>query len=121
MWKKRWQDGVTLLAGIWFILAPWALGYGDAPQPVLYNSVLIGLALILFSAGALAKPQTWEEVIDFLIGVWAIISPWALGYTAMRGLMLNSVLIGLVVAVLALWNATERSGAMERWRGRLPG
>lgn len=116
MLKKPWQDWATLIAGVWFALAPWAMGHGDAAAGVLYNAVIVGGAIALFSAGALAKPQAWEEVIDFLIGVWAIASPWALGYNSLRDLTTNAVVIGAIVAVLALWTATQRSDFIERWR-----
>jgi len=115
MWKQRWQDGVTLIAGLWFAIAPWVFCYDFAEnRAVLYNAVIIGAALVLFSAGALAKPDAWEEVVDFLLGIWAIASPWVLGYSTMRGLTLNAVAVGLIVAVLALWTAADRSHVVER-------
>lgn len=115
MLNRRWQDWATLVAGIWFAAAPWALGHGDASMVVLYNALAVGLAIVLFSAGALAKPQTWEEVVDFLIGAWAIASPWVLGYTMLRDLTVNAVVVGLIVAGLAGWTALERSHYIERW------
>lgn len=120
MLNKRWQDWVTLIAGIWFAAAPWALGHGDSGNAVLYNAMAVGLALVLFSAGALARPKAWEEVVDFLIAIWAIASPWVLGYNTIRDLTLNAVVVGLIVAVLAAWTAMERSHASDRWRKHGP-
>ena len=116
MSDKRWQDWVTLFAGVWFACAPWALGYGDSSDLVLYNALVVGVALVLFSAGALARPKAWEEVVDFLIAIWAIASPWALGYNSVSNLMVSSVVVGLLVAVLAGWTAMERGQVMDRWR-----
>lgn len=120
MLSKRWQDWATLVAGVWFAVAPWALGRSESDDLVLYNAVAVGLAIVLFSAGALAKPETWEEVVDFMIGVWAMASPWVLGYSGMRDLTVNAVLVGLVVAVLAAWTAMERGHYIERWRKHGP-
>lgn len=117
---KRWQDWVTLVAGIWFAAAPWALGYGDSDNLVLYNAIVVGIALVLFSAGALTKPETWEEVVDFLIGIWAMASPWVLGFNGLRDLTVNAVVVGLIVAILAAWTALERSHVMERWQKHGP-
>ena len=117
MSDKRWQDWVTLIAGVWFAAAPWLLAHGEIGDLVLPNALVVGLALALFSAGALVRPKAWEEVVDFLIALWAIASPWILGYSGERNLMLNAVLVGLVVAVLAAWTATERSHLLGRKHG----
>lgn len=116
MLKTRWQDGVTFVAGVWFILAPWALGQGESDMMVFYNSLGVGASLVLFSGGALSRPATWEEVVDFLIGLWAMASPWVLGFSGMRELTISAVLVGLVVAILAAWTALDRSRLIERWR-----
>jgi len=119
MLDKRWQDWATLVAGMWFAMAPWALVQGQVDEVVLYNALAVGIALVLFSAGALAKPETWEEVVDFLIGLWAMASPWVLGYSGMYLLTVNAVVVGLVVAVVAAWTAQERGHLIERfeqWR-----
>lgn len=109
--NKRWQDWATLVAGLWFAVAPWVLGHGDASTVVLYNALAVGVALVFFSAGALARPQTLEEVVDFLIGAWIVALPWVLGYDTMRDLTVNAVVVGLIVASVAGvagWMALER-------------
>lgn len=120
MLNKRWQDWVTLIAGLWFAAAPWVLVEGAVSDSVLYNALGVGLALVLFSAGALVRPETWEEVVDFMIALWAMASPWVLGYTVLRDLTANAVVVGLIVAVLAAWTAMERSHFIERWRRQGP-
>ncbi|MBS1188875.1 MAG: repeat protein [Rhodocyclaceae bacterium] len=117
MLKERWQDGVTLLAGLWFAVAPWALGYDFADHKgIFYNHLIVGAAIVLLSAGALARPKAWEEVVDFLLGLWALASPWIFGYGNMHSLRVNAVIVGLIVAVLALWIGAERGHFFERMR-----
>jgi len=120
MLNRRWQDWATLVAGIWFAIAPWILGHGESKDAVLYNAVIVGFAIALFSAGALTKPETWEEVVDVLIGIWAVASPWVIGYSGMRDLTVNAVVVGLIVAVLALWTAMERGHFIDRWHKHGP-
>lgn len=120
MLHKPWQDWATLVAGTWFAVSPWVLGYGGSADVVLYNAAAVGVAVMLFSAGALVKPETWEEVVDFLIGAWSMVSPWALGYSGMRELTINAVVVGLFVAIVAAWAAMARSHFIERWRGHGP-
>lgn len=120
MSNKPWQDWVTLVAGIWFAISPLVLGYGESGDVVLYNCLAVGVALVLFSAGALVRPEAWEEVVDLAIGIWAIASPWVLGYSSSRNLTISAVVVGLIVAVLAAWTATERSHLAARWRKQGP-
>ena len=87
---------------------------------MLHNAIAVGFALVLFSGGALTKPETWEEVVDFLIGVWAMISPWILGFNGLRDLTINAVVVGLIVAILAAWTAMDRSHLIERWHKHGP-
>lgn len=115
MVRADWKDRAILLAGLWFAAAPWMLLYDLADNPaVLYNHLAVGTAIALFSAGALARPEAWEEIVDFAIGIWTVASPWVLGYTGKRSPTMNAVLVGLLVAVLALWTAVERSRFNEQ-------
>lgn len=114
MLNKRWQDWATLVAGLWFAVSPWVLGYEGNRDVVLYNALITGLAIVLFSAGALAKPETWEEVVDFLLGVWTMVSPWVLGFSDQRPIAVNAMVVGLLVTVLAAWTALDRSHLLQR-------
>jgi 4-amino-4-deoxy-L-arabinose transferase-like glycosyltransferase len=44
----------------------------------------------------------WLSWVAFLAGLWLIVSPFLLGYRSTNGAMSNDVLIGVIVAVLAL-------------------
>lgn len=117
MLTKRWQDWVMLIAGAWFAAAPWVMGFADAPSAVLYNAVIVGVAMALLSAGEIAKPEAWEPMVLFFVGLWAIASPWVLGYTGMREMMLSAVVVGAIVAILSLWDCVKHFDLINRWRG----
>lgn len=106
MKARRWQDWVNLLLGVWLFLSPWVLAYTTAPTIAAWNAWVLGVALVVFSAIAVSMPQMWEEVINVLIGIWMIISPWVLGFTGTRSAEANAVIVGIVAIVLAAWAMT---------------
>ena len=100
--KLRWQDWVTLVAGIWLLVSPWVVGYaGDVAA--MSNAVIFGIAIIVYSIVELSVPRAWEEWLMVAAGVWLIISPWVLGFSAETRAMWDMVIVGIVVALLALW------------------
>jgi hypothetical protein len=52
-----------------------------------------------------------EEGANVVLGIWAVIAPWVLGFTTVSNAALVHVIAGLVVAVIAagsLWFTTIR-------------
>lgn len=56
----------------------------------------------------------WQHWINFLAGIWLIISPY-LGFSS-SALTTNMVVTGIIVGILALWGATatNRMSTMAR-------
>ncbi len=48
------------------------------------------------------KPRDWTGII---FGVWLIASPWILGFSALNLAFWNSVIIGVGVLLLTVWNS----------------
>jgi len=99
---KHWQDVVNALLGVWVVLSPWALGFQDASTPMA-NAVIVGVLLIAAALGAMIVPRAWEEWTECGLGVWLVVSPWVLGFSAQSTPMLAAVISGLVIAALAVW------------------
>lgn len=102
-------DVVNLIAGLVLAISPWVLRY--AGQGYAWNAWIVGVVMALVAIGALVAFQKWEEWVNLVLGIWAIISPWALGFAANSGAMATHVIVGLVVAILAgveLWLAQHR-------------
>jgi hypothetical protein len=47
------------------------------------------------------RPVNAASGINFLLGLWLIVSPWVFGFVPGSGSMWNSVLVGILVAVIA--------------------
>ncbi|MCM2251865.1 MAG: SPW repeat protein [Ramlibacter sp.] len=99
---KHWQDPVNALVGVWLIASPWILGF-QGEMTALSNAVIVGVLLVATALGTIFVPRAWEEWTETALGVWLAISPWVLGFSALRDATVSMVVSGVVVAVLALW------------------
>jgi len=99
---KSWQDAVNAVLGAWLVLSPWAIGFG-ADTVAMANAVILGLALVAVSVGAIYAPAAWEKWTEAAIGVWMIVSPWLLGYADQRMPLRTAVATGVAIVALALW------------------
>ncbi len=114
---SRWQDQVILLLGIWLFVSPWVLGYAsDSPQAM--NAYVAGLVIAVLAAFDLYKTYVWAVVVNLLVGVWVAVSPWIPAMADRGTMMNNSVIVGLAVVVLALWELRSDPELHRQWAGR---
>lgn len=105
---KHWQDVVNGLLGIALAISPWVMGF-DGDSMAMSNAVIIGMALLAASMGAILMPAAWEEWTEAGLGLWMVVSPWVLGFAMQRNAMLSTVVIGVAVMALSIWTlATDR-------------
>lgn len=54
----------------------------------------------------------WAGGINVLVGIWLLISPWVLGFTATNAALWDDVVLGIAIAVIAairlLWLEDQR-------------
>ena len=117
---KHWQDPVNALLGAWLALSPWVVGY--VPNITAnYNAVVVGALLIAAALGAMFIPKAWEEWTEAVLGLWLIVSPWALGFGADQLARNTAVSTGIIVALLALWTlATDKEYSAWMHKNELP-
>ncbi|MFP5404783.1 MAG: SPW repeat protein [Gammaproteobacteria bacterium] len=103
MQTRRWQDWITLILGIWLFFSPWILRfYGEMPA-ASWNFFVLGIAFVVFAAFGLNLRSLWEEWVNLILGIWMIISPWVLQYSANTTPRDNAIIVGVIVAVMAIW------------------
>lgn len=102
---SHWQDWVNLVLAAWLFVSPWALGYAQIVAPA-WNAWVIGAAVALISIAAVIQFTQWEEWVNFILGLWLLISPWVMGFAQSSPAALwTHVILGLAVGGLALWDA----------------
>lgn len=105
-----------VIAGIWAVLSPFILGFSGATI-ALWNAIVIGVALFILGiwAAQTTNPSTRSALdwVNVVLGLWLIASPFILGFSGLAFAMWNSIIVGLVVAILGLWAAlSTQSGQM---------
>ncbi|HSV50662.1 MAG TPA: SPW repeat protein [Burkholderiaceae bacterium] len=56
----------------------------------------------------------WQDAVNALLGVWVLLSPWALGFSGSTLAMANAVVIGVALVAAAL-GAIFVPRAWEEW------
>jgi len=112
---KHWQDPVNLVLGLWMLVSPWVLGHQAETNPT-WNAVILGILIAAAVLFALFRVMAWEEWVSVAFGIWLVISPWLLGFSALVAAMWNAVIVGVVVAALALWALSTDKDIGGWWR-----
>ena len=97
--------------GLWLAVAPFLLLYSGT-SAALWEDVIVGLLIAIFALwralGSETQDMTSASWIVAVLGVWAVIAPFALGYAAIEAAVWNDVIIGIVVVVLGTVRALEK-------------
>ncbi len=101
--NARLCDVANLILGAVLFLSPWMFGFeaGMASE----NAYITGVVIAVLAIAALAAFAVWEEWLNLIVGLWALVSPWALGFQGTNAMTVH-VVIGAAVAILAaieLW------------------
>jgi hypothetical protein len=105
MEQSKVPSGLNFLAGIWVLISPWILAFSGV-YSADWNNVIIGTAVLLLAASRLWWSQgTWASWVNLILGIWLIISPYALGFAGYSTPTTNNIIFGIVVGILALWSA----------------
>lgn len=110
---------LNILAGIWLILSPFIFRFWNLTTPS-WNSIAVGIAVALLASVRAAAPlrNAGLSWINFLLGVWMIVSPWVLDYSGKPRMAWNAVVVGILIGALAMWSALTASPRAMRRRVR---
>ncbi|MBX4897240.1 SPW repeat protein [Rhizobium bangladeshense] len=93
-------DIVNIVAGLGLFISPWLFGFA-AEASAAWNAWIVGAAITVIAVAALYAFYEAEEWCNLVLGIWAVIAPWILGFSAVIAAMWAHVIVGLIVAVLA--------------------
>lgn len=97
-------EGLAFLAGVYLAISPWVVGFTELTT-ISLNNLVTGIAAALLALGfasALGRTHGLTWVLP-LIGVWTIVSPWAVsGEVNITRVVVNNVIVGAVIVLLGL-------------------
>ncbi len=93
----------SLLFALWFFGSPQAY-FGVLDQPSALNDLLIGGLILTAGSIRLIWPQGTSgfSVMNVVLGLWILISPFVFGYTSQTSYMVNTLVVGAVITVCSL-------------------
>jgi hypothetical protein len=114
-----WENAVTALIGVWFIMSPFALFYTN--HPFMMVTSFIGGAILLIVAGAAVlngnvRRRAWIYYCNGLVGIWFVVAPSALSFAGSLGDHWTSLVGGIVVLLLnvaSLYNLAKAGAAPQ--------
>ncbi len=98
--EAQHASAINLAAGIWLFSSPWIFGLYDGAE---WNSFCVAIPLAVLSAIRLAVPDKClgASCINLFLGMWAIASPWLVGFTDQPKARWNLVAVGFLVVLFA--------------------
>jgi hypothetical protein len=114
---KRLRDLLITLLGLWLMMSPRVMHFAVSHTDAVWNTWLVGAALILVTAVSrylVDARSPWEDLACVAFGFWLMIAPWVLGFAELMTERNNSIIVGALVAVLALW-ATVVDADLRKW------
>ncbi len=102
--QVRVASGLDVLAAIWLFISAFAVSmyYGLAWSNAIVAVVVFILAGIRATRAETTPGLSW---INFLLGIWVLISPWAVHSTQTHAAITNNVIMGIIMIILPLWSA----------------
>lgn len=101
--STRWQDWVNGLLGCWLAASPSEMEY-SLNHLAAGNACGVGAVLVLFNMIAVSRIfDEGQEIVNILLGVWLVLSPYALSFATERNPATNAIAVGVSVIVLASW------------------
>ena len=110
----RWQDWADVLLGCWLVVSPYQLEYWlDAAAT--QNAMGLGAALVIFNLiSACRLVDKGQEIFNIVLGTWLLLSPFSLGFEEVPEATINTMTVGALVVVLALWQIHDARKAGKK-------
>ncbi len=105
--NARFCDVANLILGAILFFSPWMFGFGAGIAS--QDAYIAGIVIAVLAIAALAAFAVWEEWLNLIVGLWVLVSPWALGFQGTTAMTVH-VVIGAAVAIIAaieLWMMSQ--------------
>lgn len=116
----RWQDWASFALGLWLALSPWIVGYAEH-EAATANAAVVGLALALGSHFEVSLDEISAEWLNLAAGLWLVVAPFALGFSAVAVPTANSIAVGAFVMALAASALSLDKEIGKWWHKRFAG
>ena len=102
---------INFILGLWLIVV--GLTLSKAVGPVMTEEIVLGIIIAGVAAVAAGRPTAAMSWLVAVAGLWLLIAPAAIDYRGMAASRANDIVVGIVVLVLGIANATFRESAVR--------
>src|SRR5258708_31000700 len=95
--RLRLRDWVIALLGLWMLVSPRLLHFAVGQSSEIWCAWLVGAAILLVTAGSRFVVEIWSPWQDGThpgLGLWLIVAPLGLGFSAHMTAPTNSIVLG---------------------------
>ncbi len=103
-----WQDWVNVGLGSWLLVSPLTDISASHTGAAAWSAYLGGGLVVVVALAATGRPQLWKEWLNAAAGLWLVMAPHLIGFEDQLGQMQNHTIVGLAVAVFAIWAVLRR-------------
>jgi SPW repeat len=102
---------INFILGLWLIFAGFTMGRGV--RPVMTEEIIFGIIIAALSLGALRTGNAGLSWLAALAGLWTLIAPAVINYTAVPRARSNDMAVGVIVLILGAVNALYREAPVK--------
>lgn len=101
------RSGLTLanaagvIAALALLASPWLGGFARH-EIAFHNAWASGLLILSFTLASILRVREWKSWMNLVPGLWAMLSPWLLGFAARSEATLAHLAVGLVVFIFGV-------------------
>ncbi|GAB1806171.1 MULTISPECIES: SPW repeat protein [Priestia] len=98
---------INAIIGIWFVIAPWMLGFSyDAGATSA--SIVFGILQVITSLLGANKSgwNSWQNWISLISGLWFVLFPFI--YSLTDEVLWSSIILGLMTGLFSLWSLNSK-------------
>lgn len=98
--KPNWLLGLALMALVWVFLSPWVVHPFDFNYAI--DAWMTSTVTLLIVMSAMREPwPAAASLVSGVLGVWLVVSAWALDFSTKVGPSLDAWIFGGIVAILS--------------------
>lgn len=102
---------INFILGLWLIVAGFVLSRGVGP--VMSEEIILGVIIACLAYFSTIRPGAAVSGAVAIAGLWTLIAPAVINYSAVPGSRRNDVILGIIVLALGFANAVYRQSPVR--------
>lgn len=102
MQQVKVASGLDIVAAIWLIVSAFVV---PMTRGLAWSNVIVGVIVGIFAISRNSRGPVALSWLNALLGAWTFFSPWIIPGATERGPIVNNVITGAVIFILAVWSA----------------